>query len=136
MSRPPTKNRILCVDDHLETREVLAAIFDRAGYEVVSCATATEGLSLAARLDFDLYLFDVNLPDGTGLDLARRVRALDTRTPLVFLSASAYPDDIEAGMKVGAQAYIVKPMSMDHLLETVGRRLYCEKYCEARKLGV
>jgi len=123
MLRSSTKNRILCVDDHLETREVLSAIFDRAGYETVSCATMSEGLSLATSLDFDLYLFDIQLPDGTGIDLARRVRAFDTQTPLIFLSASAYPKDIAAGMKAGAQAYIAKPMSMDHLLETVRRLL-------------
>lgn len=123
MFRSSTKSRILCVDDHSATREVLAVIFDRAGYEIVSCATMSEGLSLAASLSFDLYLFDIRLPDGSGIDLARRVRAFDTQTPLVFLSASAYPEDIEAGMKAGAQAYISKPMKMDHLLETVRRLL-------------
>jgi DNA-binding response OmpR family regulator len=123
MVRSSRKIRILCVDDHLETREVLSAIFDHAGYETVSCATMSEGLSFATTLDFDLYLFDIQLPDGTGIDLARRVRAFDTQTPLIFLSASAYPEDIAAGMKAGAQDYIVKPMSMDHLLETVRRLL-------------
>ena len=119
MHRSSRKERILCVDDHAATREVLTVIFERAGYEITCCASITEGLDLVASLNFDLYLFDICLPDGSGIDLARRVRDHDELTPIVFLSASAYPEDINAGMEAGAQAYIVKPMSMDDLLETV-----------------
>jgi CheY-like chemotaxis protein len=119
MTSTSTKKLILCVEDHSVTRLMLTMVFEQSGYDTVTSATLSDALDLATGQSFDLYLFDIDLPDGSGLDLARRIRAFDTHTPLVFLSAYASSEQIDAGLKAGAQAYITKPMCVDNLLETV-----------------
>ena len=114
------KRRILCVEDDRDMCHLLEVLLGGAGYDVACSTTLAGGLSLAAIQCFDLYLLDVVLPDGSGLDLARLIRAFDAGTPLVFLSARAFPEDIKRGMKAGAQAYVVKPMDNRNLLETIG----------------
>jgi two-component system response regulator PilR (NtrC family) len=114
-----SRKRILCVDDSSEVRELLTVLFSGAGYDAITCGSFAEGLHAAVSQRFDLYLFEARLPDGSGLDLARRVRAFVPDTPIVFLSGFASPEDIEAGIEAGAQAYITKPMSTHFLLRTV-----------------
>jgi CheY-like chemotaxis protein len=65
----PSRRRILCVDDHDDTRSMLTLLLGRQGYEAVSAASAGEALDLARSQRFDLYVLDAWLPDGSGLEM-------------------------------------------------------------------
>lgn len=118
-----TKRRILCVDDDRDTCVMLEVILSQSGYEVRSVLTMDDALTLAKAEGFDLYLLDTLLPDGTGFELCRQIRAFDSRAPILFCSGAAYDADIQKAMRAGAQGYLVKPLGIENLMETVSKCL-------------
>lgn len=102
-------HRVLYVDDHADTVEMVTLMLNAGGFEVLAHSTIAEGLKAAAAQDFDLYLIDLWLPDGSGLDLCKKIREFDSTTPVVFYSAAAYEDDRAAALDSGGQAYLIKP---------------------------
>jgi CheY-like chemotaxis protein len=102
---PNGKKRILYVEDHQDTAELVAMLF--CNHEVVVARTKAEGLMRAACDYFDLYLFDFELPDGTGFELCLFVRTIDNTTPIVLCTASSILTEHEA-IAVGAQRFIRK----------------------------
>ena len=121
MSLPNT--RILLVEDHSDTREVLEVCLAQSKYEVKSASTINEALLIATADRFGLFIFDAVLPDGSGVDLCRSVRKFDDRTPILFCSGLAYEADIENALGAGAQAYLVKPVDLDELIELIKQLL-------------
>lgn len=113
------RKRILFADAHDDTREMIALWLDLCGYEVTTAGSLAETLPITAKGGFDLLILDGWYPDGFGVDLCKRIRASDARTPIVFLSAYAYQDDIQKGLESGAQAYITKPFDLDVLEQTI-----------------
>jgi len=113
------RKHILCADDHEDTRAMMALLLDMCGYEVTTAGSLTETLPLTEKGGFDLLLLDGWYSDGLGVDLCRRIRAFDARTPIVFLTAAAYPTDIKKGLESGAQAYLTKPFDFDVLEQTI-----------------
>jgi DNA-binding response OmpR family regulator len=101
--------RILCVEDDVDSRQMITALLGQAGYDVAAVGSVTEGLELAKQGDFALIILDVLYGEGSGIELCRQIRAFDARTPIVFYSGAAYEDDIRTGKEAGAQGYIVKP---------------------------
>lgn len=104
-----TGERILCVEDDEDTCEALAELLRLPGYQVVTAYTVAQGLYLAQARDFDLIILDNWFKVSSGVELCRQIRGFDSETPILFYSAAAYDTDIEAGLRVGADAYIVKP---------------------------
>jgi DNA-binding response OmpR family regulator len=115
----PLKRHILYVEDHEDTRDLIVMVLMQRGYEVTSSTTIEDGVKLAARNKYDLYLLDSRLPDGSGLDLCQRIREFDDTTPIVFYSAAAYEVDREKALGCGAQGYIVKPAVNSELCDMV-----------------
>ena len=113
------RKRILCADDYEDTRAMMAYWLDLCGYEVTTAGSLAEALPLSESGGFDLLILDGWYSDGLGFDLCKRIRTFDTRTPIVFLSALAYPHDIKKGLESGAQAYITKPFDFDGLEQTI-----------------
>jgi len=111
--------RVLYIEDHEDTRELVTLVLEQKSYEVVTGSTIKSGVYLAGSQDFDLYLLDSWLPDGSGLDLCRQIREFDKATPIVFYSAAAYEIDREAALDSGAQAYLVKPSQPSELCTVV-----------------
>ena len=111
--------RVLYIEDHEDTRELVTLVLEQRSYEVVSGTTIESGLALARSQHFDLYLLDSWLPDGSGLDLCRRIREFDKATPILFYSAAAYEADKDLAMRCGAQAYLVKPSQPSELCSLV-----------------
>ena len=117
MASPHIKRkRILFVEDHEDTWELVALIL--AGYEITCARGFDEGLRLARQL-FDLYILDNWLPDGTGVELCRRIREFDPHTPILFYSAAARAPDIEEALRAVAQAYLIKPVRFEELKRAV-----------------
>ena len=110
--------RVLCVDDDEDSREMLSVLLKFWRIETKGVGTATQALSLIQAEHFDLYLLDTWLPDLDGVELCRRMRAFDPRTPILFFSGAAYEADKKRGMEAGANAYVIKP-DIDGLVGTI-----------------
>ena len=111
--------RVLYIEDHEDTRELVTLLLTQRSYEVVSGATIESGIALAVAQDFDLYLLDSWLPDGSGLELCEKIRQFDKTTPILFYSAAAYASDHDMALKCGAQAYLIKPSQPSDLCRMV-----------------
>ena len=117
--KPKNFPRVLYIEDHEDTRELVTLVLEQRSYEVVTGSTIRNGVDLAGSQDFDLYLLDSWLPDGSGLDLCRQIREFDKVTPIVFYSAAAFEIDRSAALDSGAQAYLVKPSQPSELCNLV-----------------
>ena len=111
--------RVLYIEDHEDTRELVTIVLEQRSYDVVTSGTIASGLALAGSQSFDLYLLDSWLPDGSGLELCRKIREFDKATPIVFYSAAAYEIDRDRALQCGAQAYLVKPSHPSELCNLV-----------------
>lgn len=116
-----TSNRILCVEDHEDTGEMMKIMLDSWGYEVTLARTVAAALPLAQSERFDLYLLDSQLQDGTGFELCRQICAIAGHAPVVFISGDAYEADKVLGARAGAVAYFTKPVAFEELKITVAR---------------
>ena len=122
--------RVLYIEDHEDTRELVTLVLEQRRYEVVTGSTIESGVALAGSQHFDLYLLDSWLPDGSGLDLCRQIREFDKATPILFYSAAAYEIDRTEAIKSGAQAYLIKPSQPSELCNVVTRLI--ESHWRAR----
>lgn len=114
---PASKASILCVEDDRDTCELLGVLFP--DYDIVFAHTASEGLRLFESRRFDLCLLDNWLPDGSGIELCKKIRALDDGVPIVFASAAGFKADIQKALDAGAQEYLVKPYEPEKLRQIV-----------------
>ena len=110
--------RVLCVDDDEDAREMLGELLKFSRIETRAVGTAAQALSAIQTERFDLYLLDSWLPDLDGVELCRRMRALDPHTPVLFYSGAAYEHDKKRAIEAGANAYVTKP-AIEGLLESV-----------------
>jgi DNA-binding response OmpR family regulator len=113
--------RILYAEDRADTRELVACILAQNDCEIVTTDSYDQSLHLARNNNFDLYILDNWLPDGSGVDLCLRLRQLDPATPILFYSAAAFQADKNRALSAGAQAYLTKPVDSDELVATVFR---------------
>lgn len=111
--------RVLYIEDHEDTRELVTLVLEQRSYEVVTGSTIESGVTLAGSQQFDLYLLDSWLPDGSGLELCKRIRQFDKATPILFYSAAAFETDRDQALKSGAQAYLIKPSQPSELCNMV-----------------
>ena len=123
--------RVLYIEDHEDTRELVTLVLEQKCVEVVTGSTIRSGVALAGSQDFDLYLLDSWLPDGSGLELCRRIREFDQETPIVFYSAAAYEIDRVEAIKSGAQAYLIKPSHPSELCNLVTSLIESHRRCTA-----
>jgi len=114
--------RLLIVDDNVATRYALRRRLERHGYTVLEAGTGSDGLALIESEALDALILDVNLPDMSGFDIVRLLRA-DPRTallPVIHVSAaSIQTGDIITGLNAGADAYLIHPVDPDVLLATL-----------------
>jgi two-component system, OmpR family, response regulator RegX3 len=109
--------RVLCVEDDNDTCDVLRFVMTNYDFHAVgTIAAATE---LIDERPFDLYVLDNWLPDGSGIDLCKRIRETQDRAPIIFTSAIGQRRDIDQALEAGADRYLVKPYEPDTLLHTV-----------------
>ncbi len=118
------KPRILLVDDEISIREMLEIFLKRHGFEVTAADCGEGGLDAVREATFDVIVSDIRMPDMTGIDLLRRVRAEGVDTDVILLTAYATAETAIQALKVGAFDYILKTDNfMDELNHIVGRAL-------------
>ena len=126
---PRPKCRILCIDDHEDTSEMLRLLLVQEDYEVVTAVTMQEALQLAKTAEFDLYVFDKHLPDGSGIELCSKLNDATPGVPCIVYSGDAYDIHKSEALAAGADAYVTKP-HIDDLIANV-RKLLAVKECAA-----
>lgn len=126
---PRVKCRVLFIDDHEDTSEILTLLLGQEDYEVATAKTVQEALELAKSQDFDLYVLDKHLPDGSGLELCTKLNEVTPGVPCIFYSGDAYDIHRLEAMAAGAQAYVAKP-DIAALIENV-KKLLSQRECAA-----
>ena len=121
------KCRILCVDDHQDTSEMLQLLLSQEDYEVVTALSMEEALELSKHESFDLYVLDKRLPDGTGLELCATLNELTPGVPCIFYTGDAYEIHRQEALRAGADAFVAKP-DIDALIDAV-RELLANQEC-------
>jgi two-component system, NtrC family, nitrogen regulation response regulator GlnG len=112
---------LLVVDDEEIVRYSFRSVFSGAGIEVLTAATAAEGLELARTRDPDVIVLDLQLPDRSGLDLFRELHAQAPKRPVVFITAHGTTQTAIEAMKGGAFDYLVKPLDLERLSQILER---------------
>ena len=123
------KARVLIVDDERSMQEFLEIFFRREGYDVTTASDVASATLCLENDDYDLLISDMQMPDGSGLDLLRVVRASCEDTVTIMITAFATTDSAIAAMKDGAYDYITKPFKVDEI------RLVVEKALEKKLLA-
>lgn len=118
-----TKARILHVDDHQDTRLMMAALLQERGYGVLTAGSVGEGLQLAKDIAFDLYILDVRLPDGTGVELCQKLREMHPGIPILYYSAYGDAPEVESALAICGDAYLKKPVCIADIEDLVASLL-------------
>jgi len=113
------KRRILVVEDDAAIRTGVRDALRFAGFDVDEAGDGETGMTLALSVDCDLVLLDLVLPGPDGLAILRRVRQLRPALPVIMLTARGEEQDRVAGLKSGADDYVVKPFGVAELLARV-----------------
>ena len=121
--------RILYVDDHEDSAEMLKLMLSAKDYEVHIAQSFEEALDKAQTESFDLYVLDKRLPDGSGTDLCRMLNGVTPGVPCIFYTGDAYEMHRQEAFAAGARAYVLKP-DVEELIRTV-HRLMSERECAA-----
>jgi DNA-binding response OmpR family regulator len=123
------QTRILVVEDDPAVARSLQEGLERAGYRVTWKAAGAEAIRFAREHDPHLIILDVRLPDGSGFDVCRQMRALKLRQPILMLTVQGEEIDKVLGLEMGADDYMTKPYSLRELLSRIRallRRAYGE----------
>ncbi|GIH96522.1 DNA-binding response regulator [Planobispora siamensis] len=114
--------RVMVVDDHPMWRDGVARDLAEAGYEVVAAVgEGAQALRVAAAVRPEIVVLDLQLPDLSGVEVARGLAAADPPPRVLVLSASGEQDDVLEAVKAGAAGYLLKSASKEDFLEAVRR---------------
>jgi two-component system OmpR family response regulator len=111
--------RALVVDDEQSLAEVLASVLRIEGWTAEAAHMGSSAVRAAERLKPDAVILDMMLPDFDGLEVLRRIRAVDPHVCVLFLTARDSVDDRIAGIKAGGDDYVAKPFSLEEVLARV-----------------
>jgi DNA-binding response OmpR family regulator len=113
---------ILMIEDDVRLAEMVASYLRQAGFAVSHREDGATGIAALRQEQADLILLDLMLPDGDGLDVFRKIRALPTasaQTPVIMLTAKGDPMDRVVGLEIGAEDYVSKPFEPRELLARI-----------------
>jgi two-component system, OmpR family, response regulator len=116
---------VLVVDDHSPTRQLVQRGLEQASHGVTTAASCQEAEDAILSKAFDVVVLDVMLPDGSGIDLCRRLRSAKRCVPILLLTARGDVRDRVAGLEAGADDYLTKPFAISELsarVKALGRR--------------
>lgn len=116
-------SRILIVEDEVRITAFLEKGLAASGFTTSVAVDARQGLALAKGGGFDLIVLDLGLPDRDGMEVLRDLREMDTRTPVIILTARDGVADTVIGLESGADDYVPKPFRFEELLARVRVRL-------------
>jgi DNA-binding response OmpR family regulator len=110
---------ILVIDDDENLRDTIAVLLEREGFKAVLAPNGRTGLDLAVMSHANLILADIRLPDISGVEVCKRLRASGVSTPIIVLSAVGEEIDKVLLLEIGADDYVVKPFGTRELLARI-----------------
>ena len=120
----PTKT-VLIIEDEADAADLFAEMMRVSGFRVLKTSSSAPAISMMTVEKPDVVLLDIMMPDISGLDILRQMRADPdlANIPVVVVSAKSMPADIKHGMEAGASTYLTKPVGFMELKEAVERAL-------------
>jgi len=115
--------KILLMEDDRLLAETLQELLQSEGYDVTLVLDGAAAADVSYEKKFDLYVFDINVPEINGLELLESLRGADDKTPTIFISALVDLNSIAKGFEVGADDYIKKPFFPEELLIRVNAKM-------------
>src|SRR5262249_27000923 len=126
---------LLVVDDEPNILLAFRRAYRDAGLDVHTAESAEEGLNLAARPKPDVVVLAVQLPALNGLEVFRRLHALDAHTPVIFITGKSTTDTAIEAMKLGAYDYLFKPLELAPLRQVIDRALALSRLVHRPPVG-
>lgn len=116
---------VLIIEDEADAADLFAEMMRVGGFRVLKTSASAPAITLMTEEKPDIVLLDIMMPDVSGLDILRQMRADPelTNIPVVVVSAKSMPADIKNGMEAGASTYLTKPVGFLELKEAVERAL-------------
>ncbi len=111
-----TTGKILLLEDDLDLGETILDILEDEGYSVTWVKDGIDASDSSYQESFDLYIFDINVPNFNGLELLEALRDAEDSTPAIFISALVDLESISEAFRIGAEDYIKKPFFPEELL--------------------
>ena len=110
---------LLIIEDEEGILQFLKQGLEEENYQISTATNGLDGLTLFQNEKFDLVLLDWMLPEMTGLEVCKKIRETNSKTPIIFLTAKDTVQETVEGLKTGANDYIKKPFSFDELVERI-----------------
>ncbi|HBO84974.1 MAG TPA: DNA-binding response regulator [Deltaproteobacteria bacterium] len=121
MKKNVMSHTLLIVEDDDVIRKTLSEVFVRNGFKVFSSERGNEALAIIKKHKIDIVLLDLKLPDGNGLEILKKVRALDEDVTVIVMTAYPEIKTAVSAMKCGAYDYINKPFELEELKLLIGK---------------
>ena len=112
---------LLVVDDEPSILHFFRRAFPATEVDLITASSADEGLEQVRSSEPDVIILDVDLAGQSGLELFRRIKELDSRVPVIFITGHGTTATAIEAMQLGAYEYVLKPLELDHLLDLVDR---------------
>lgn len=125
-------SHILIVDDEASLRQTMARILQRAGYEVTSAATGSEGLALLSQHPFDLIYLDIRMPEMSGLEVLKMIHSKFPDLPVILFTAQPDLHSAVEALRSGATDYLLKPLKPQAVIDRT-KAILANKQKERRK---
>jgi two-component system, NtrC family, response regulator PilR len=116
--------KILVIDDDPSIRNMLAIVLKKSGFDVTCTESGKTALEKLKKESFDLVISDIKMPDISGIDLLRKIKAISPEIPVILITAFASANDAVEAMKLGAEDYVTKPFNLDELKIIIDRAIY------------
>jgi two-component system nitrogen regulation response regulator GlnG len=113
--------KLLVIDDEPSILHFFRRAFREPEVRLLTAGTADEGLGVVSREHPDVVILDINLPDQSGLEAFRRLREMDSRIPVIFITGHGTTSTAIEAMRLGAYEYLLKPLELDQLVDLVKR---------------
>ena len=118
MNKKPKKLKILVVDDSALTRAIFKKMLEES-YEIVAVASGKEGLRSFQRHKISLVILDYNMPEMNGLEVAKKIRSLDKKVPIILDSVHFSKDIKQIADRIGINDYLFKDFEKKDLLNKI-----------------
>ena len=118
---PAARKRIFYVETDEDSATMMKVLLSQLGYDVTIARVWEDSIETLKKDRFDLIILGNWFEMESGLSLCRQIRANDQQIPIVVYSGAAYEDNIQEGMKAGADAYLLKPGGLSVIEETIAR---------------
>jgi putative two-component system response regulator len=124
---------LLIVDDDPYVLESISTLLKEYGYTVCTCQNATDAINMVKKVNFDVVLTDIKMPQVTGIELLQNVHAYNSQIPVILMTAFAELDVAVDAVKRGAFDFITKPYNPDYLLHSVEKAVKYTRFVQMEK---